>query len=831
MRISAAAVASLKLRNEQWDTIMATSKRFNAANSDTAPMFDSWTTSLNSPKDLTAMIQEHPEASYLLCNIQNKMYIVHSMRTETDLTGPENETAYYGVLGNKIRSPFMEVIITSDTFKWKKPKPDNKTETPTPIVTQTEDDTEEVITDQPDHPPSSSPPTKETDKPTKETEKKAKEDENTPKTKTNKKKKTTPKTKTSNESIRSIFPVPPWIASQILELKQPFEQNEVKEKLTYLLDQINENATTDPVETAIARNIISKMKLFVKACTQKNLLHKTYVMPIMDEMLNDELFEDNIPEELLQLIIDEETKKGNKEQSEKEEESDEDPEEPDNDDDSDKDSHQDQKAKANSSKKSKTVNFDDKKKKHKTESTNKELEKSSTSTIIQALITRGDVSAEYIIDQLLQDKNDTTKHLVSLSKDLYSERIPKKANIFDNLPSNQQLVLLRGQVKNHFGDQEEPTTLFPTCTEVFESTAKAKAATTFHNLLFKNNGRGEYQRGHITTIAHGGPVWSNRNYPEGLTIFAIHPSADNSIENRQKEEIASIKAAHDNHLDNGEVLFLAKKSYHFPSCAYEMEQMIKTFVIVLALLFGPASLVARSVRVIQDHIQNNFDIYLDQHKERPNWSTRVLFAIDNNVQSYLRKLQSPEPIEQISSHNIQQNLQRLIDDIENRSLAVTIPTSIANLRGDHMNKQKDNNNNHNNQYPDSNNNNNGKRRRGQEQNNNNNFINRNNQQGQGNQHNNGNQQGNNNRNNANVAENPKKNPKWILPSGKMFGELFHKNADLMQSAPKHNDKPFCLQYFTKGHCLRGSHCNLSHTDPRDCGLEAAMNALCVRAYA
>jgi hypothetical protein len=113
----------------------------------------------------------------------------------------------------------------------------------------------------------------------------------------------------------------------------------------------------------------------------------------------------------------------------------------------------------------------------------------------------------------------------------------------------------------------------------------------------------------------------NRNYPEGLTIFAFHPSSDNSVENRQREEIAPIKAAHNNDLDNGEVQFLVKKSYHFRSCAFEMEQMIQTFVTVLALLFGPESLIARSIRVIQDHIQNDFDLYLDQHKECPNWST------------------------------------------------------------------------------------------------------------------------------------------------------------------------------------------------------------------
>jgi hypothetical protein len=73
MRISAAANASLKLRDEKWDTIMSTSNRFHAANSDIASLFDLWTTSLNSPKDLNAMIQEHPEVSVLFCNIQQKM--------------------------------------------------------------------------------------------------------------------------------------------------------------------------------------------------------------------------------------------------------------------------------------------------------------------------------------------------------------------------------------------------------------------------------------------------------------------------------------------------------------------------------------------------------------------------------------------------------------------------------------------------------------------------------------------------------------------------------------------------------------------------------------
>jgi hypothetical protein len=71
------------------------------------------------------------------------MYIVHSMRTEHDtksnIPGPENSTAYYGVIENQICSPFIEIFITPDTFKWKKPKTEDKPETPTPIVTQHEE--------------------------------------------------------------------------------------------------------------------------------------------------------------------------------------------------------------------------------------------------------------------------------------------------------------------------------------------------------------------------------------------------------------------------------------------------------------------------------------------------------------------------------------------------------------------------------------------------------------------------------------------------------------------------------------------------------------------
>jgi hypothetical protein len=850
MQISAKVINSLKQSNEKWNEVFSTSARYRQTSIDTTTLIEA-TKDLDHTKDLIAMIHEHPETAYLFCNHRNQMFMVHAMRSET---GPDKDDQFYGIIGNSLGNPHMEILIEEETFKKKGMKPTTKT----PEVSQTQSEGPGIGTKQPD-PTETSEGT--TPKP------KTQATKASSKSKGNKKTQPKPATAPTEPAtvpsnlIRSILPIPPWMAAQILEIPQPLSHEAVKTKMTKISETILIDVESVPAETELLQDMIKNIKLFSERCTKKTDLFKTSVIPIQEEDLLEELFTENIPAELLveysKKILKEEEKvksaqpvhpaaKSTSKEADKDSES-----EVDRDSDTETEDEEE------------PIRVKDEadKKTNKTATINK----SSTQDIIQSLIQSGSVSPKYIIEQLLADKSDTAQTLVDLSKELTSDKASSKKNLFDNLPENQQLVFLRGSVESH--DDKEPIAPYTKCVELFKSANKAKTMTTFKSLIQATNARGSYQRGHMTTATHKGLIWDDRNIPDGLSIFAIFPYSNTSPQDSEREIMASIKATHDNHLDEEDVRFLAKKSYHFPNDFPEMETMLSTFVAVLTILFGPQSLVARSVQTLLSHLKKNHSLYESQQQERPNWATRVLFSIDTNVQSYLRKLQSPEPLENIPTNNIRQNFIRLIDDIENRQLATTIPASIATLRGDQMNKNNNNtnnshnnNNNNGNQNNNNNNGNNGKRRRlnnNTHNNNNNNNQNQGNQNGRqqgnqnGNQHNNlqnnngqpngnqngnrgngqqnGNQNGNRGGFNSAATENTRKNTKWLLPAGKVFYEVFHQ-TDRRQNAPKHNGTPFCLQFFTKGLCHRGNNCNLSHTDPRDCGQETAMDTFCHQAY-
>jgi hypothetical protein len=247
--------------------------------------------------------------------------------------------------------------------------------------------------------------------------------------------------------------------------------------------------------------------------------------------------------------------------------------------------------------------------------------KSSTKDIIQHLIQSGSVTPKFSIDQLLAEKLDTTQQLINLSKDMTSKGLSnKQKNLFNNLPENQQLVIIRGSAESH--NDTEPSAPYIKCIELFKSTNKVKTMTTFKSLIQATNARGSYQRGHMTTSTHKGLLWDDRDVPDGISIFAIFPYSNLSQQVNEREIIASIKATHDNHLHDDDVRFLAKKSYHIPNNFPEMETMLSTFVSVLTVLFGPQSLVARSVKSLLTHLDQNHNLYESQQQEHPNCGTR-----------------------------------------------------------------------------------------------------------------------------------------------------------------------------------------------------------------
>jgi hypothetical protein len=208
--------------------------------------------------------------------------------------------------------------------------------------------------------------------------------------------------------------------------------------------------------------------------------------------------------------------------------------------------------------------------------------------------------------------------------------------------------------------------------------------------------------------------------------------------------------------------------------------------------------------------QQNYLTYQQQSEEKHLWLTRVLYLIDILVQHQLELLQDTSiPLHQVSFLPITQGFANRQEEILDNCLHTTLPENIINNRSSHLKKRKGENKN---EY----NNNNKKEYSGNNKERTDKKPYRNDSPSTSND-------------SSNSTQNPNINPKWKIPNFKQFKEYFI-DTHLIQETPQHSNKPFCLQYHTKGVCHRGSRCNLSHEDPRNVKMKQKFSSFIQKAY-
>ena len=362
-----------------------------------------------------------------------------------------------------------------------------------------------------------------------------------------------------------------------------------------------------------------------------------------------------------------------------------------------------------------------------------------------------------------------------------------KKSLLDNLTECTQMVIKRGSATEV--TDTEPTEFCKTFHELYTSAFRSRAISYMDNSLQRENVRGIMQRGNLTFLLHGGPLWPTQARPEGLTIFSIHPRSvlnNQSGKIRQQEVKASLKVHHDNHLDKEDLEFLVTQGFFFPSNIQEFEIMLCTFISVLGIYFGKDSIIHIAAKTCSKHFFKNQDMYEDQATNSL-WLAKVLFAIDNSIQTYLQGLRDDSlPFQDVSFHFIYQKLYQIQNDVlVGRNLNISLPQSLLQLRNDQikLSPQKDDK-----PIPKKQKYNNDKKDRTPD-------IKQKYED-------------------AEPVKNPRPNPKWTIPTGKTFKECFHGNNQKAHP-PKHDGKSFCLLFFTCNSCRRGSECKFTHEDPRD----------------
>ena len=374
-----------------------------------------------------------------------------------------------------------------------------------------------------------------------------------------------------------------------------------------------------------------------------------------------------------------------------------------------------------------------------------------------------------------------------------------KRTLLDSLTDTIKTTIKRGSAEIVTFD--EPTDICASCLELYSHGQKSRAMSYMDRALREERKQCTFQQGHLTLLLHGGPVWSNPTTPEGLTVFGIHPRSTTFQEGktRRQEIQASLKIQHDNHLEKEDIEFLVAEGYHFPTNIYEFESMLSTFAAVLGIYFGKDSIITRAVNSCLDHYHDNIDTYHEQSSNTL-WCAKVLYAIDNTVQAHISKLQNVhEPFHKINFHFINESILDIQHDIIKRSLNMTIPNHLLQLRNDQMKglNIKDDNK----AAP-------GPQKKAKAER----------------------RQAPNNNNDSEAIENPRPNQKWTIPANKTYKECFHNNKELKDKYPKFEGKQFCLQFFVSNRCKRGKACQFTHRDPRDVNKSTEFDLLCKMAY-
>lgn len=399
----------------------------------------------------------------------------------------------------------------------------------------------------------------------------------------------------------------------------------------------------------------------------------------------------------------------------------------------------------------------------------------------------GPLPYQYTFSQLHQNP--------TLTSHSDEKQFKKKLNRFNSLPDNIRILYLRGSLE--YSTSCDPVIPATKLLDFLDCSKKHQHADFLRNELQRYEARGSFNRGHSTKLANNGPLWTKET-PEGLTIFAISPSLTISAGDQKKDDLRALKVNNKQKLNDGEYEDLVTKDWHFPQSVQQMETQLYTFVSALKILFGERSILARQVESWLIHLRKFWAKYEAQCIDHGHWGTRVLLSIDNAIQMHFKQLQSYRaPNSAIDTYWIDHHFRELQRDVEANRFQQPIPDVMFK---DENIKQKLVSNQQNKASKN-------KKKEGESSAPN---------QSKTNQKPTDENSKPTTAPTANItpATNPKRNPKWNIPSNKDFKSCFY-NDKKLETPPAHDGKPFCILFHVSGRCKRGDTCQFNHADPRD----------------
>ena len=411
-------------------------------------------------------------------------------------------------------------------------------------------------------------------------------------------------------------------------------------------------------------------------------------------------------------------------------------------------------------------------------------------------------ATEYQKNAAENQKNNAAVNQIYLETTKLNNANNTSKSLFESLPGHARLVFQRATALNH-KDEDEPTAPFETCTEIFAYTNRSKASSSFQSTLRESRQRGEFQRGHITSLLQYGLVWIDPITPEGMTFFAFMPCGTKSaLEDRRRELNAALKADHDNHLGNDDIMHLTAKALFIPENIHHIEMQVSCYKATLGKMLGPKAWVLNVCSMISEHIDAHYMIYTEQFKHDALFGAKFLFQLDNAFQDFFRSLMASDVhLSEISTYGFRNEVTATLSEVKRFKISATVlPASIVSTTkagkaaaspiekhagggagGPVQKKQKGD--------PP--------------------IV-------------------------AVVTGtvNDNINSAWKIPAGKDYASVYNNLNSIPTGTKGGKQVAFCINFHTVGKCKKGTACNLLHDDPRDVkpSKEAAYTAFLTKCF-
>ena len=175
--------------------------------------------------------------------------------------------------------------------------------------------------------------------------------------------------------------------------------------------------------------------------------------------------------------------------------------------------------------------------------------------------------------------------------------------------------------------EKKPTKLTKLCIEFFENPASF-GLNKLQDIPDHVKSDGIYGHAHLISLVRNGCCWPRSGEPMGLTIAAVIPEGEYAQEQLEKMVHAEDNLNWSKKHTTEDVQVFRNKTLYASTTFKEMLLQIKTYRVVIGVLFGKPCILYKEVTKMVKHMREEKSIYKKLGNDTNRFYVRVLYRID-----------------------------------------------------------------------------------------------------------------------------------------------------------------------------------------------------------